>query len=252
MKKFFIFLFILVLAVMSACDNSSQPVPPPSLQAGELYAGFDGTVYGNVLSEGDFFPSVRDKDVCLSGDYIYRFDSSIDGWAVLVADDDTAEALSGVFDGFAFFDKTVRTGFGEIAESINGKPVKSLVCTFQNCAELLEAPLIPSGVTNLGYVFYSCSKLETLPAGFTIPSGTENLESAFAGCIVLQGSVNVAAEDISDPLKYEFCFLETGKSNADGCITLSGTGTNSDLLEKLKGQNKDMYLNSLNKVVIAP
>ena len=50
---------------------------------------------------------------------------------------------------------------------------------FYNCGNLIEAPIIPDGVTSMANCFIGCSKLTTVP---NIPSSCTNFNTTFSGC----------------------------------------------------------------------
>ncbi len=116
--------------------------------------------------------------------------------------------------------------------------VTSLENTFRDCEELVIAPNIPYGVTDLTNAFrgadikdspeipitvtnldntFSSTKIEVAPY---IPSSVENMTGTFSYCYFLTGNVVIDA----NPTEYFECFKKTGN------ITLSGKST---LLDKL-------------------
>ena len=127
-----------------------------------------------------------------------------------------------VFDdyyGVRVSDKT-KTEYTPLLESINGVPVinldgtfqdcanmvhapvlprnaTSMVQTFNNCYALVEAPKIPNGVTNMFGAFNNCYSLVTAPI---LPSNVTNVYGMFSGCTALStyaGSMDVNG-DFSD------------------------------------------------------
>lgn len=101
-------------------------------------------------------------DEFYTNDYTYSFFSQ---WTVAVRD------------------KTKKS-YTAIPREINGLPITNIGGTFEGCAYLEEAPIIPDSVKNMEKAFAGCKSLTAAPA---IPAGIENLRSTFAGCWVLEG-----------------------------------------------------------------
>lgn len=100
-------------------------------------------------------------DTYMYGDYTYTYSESLAGWQVNKVADKTKQY------------------YGEILESINGKPIKNMYNTFHGCKQLLASPKIPESVTSLSCTFTSCIKLQTIPE---IPRGVTDLTATFNGC----------------------------------------------------------------------
>ena len=52
-------------------------------------------------------------------------------------------------------------------------------CGFRDCTSLIQAPEIPSGVTNMDSCFSGCKSLTQAPV---IPSSVTNMSYCFSGC----------------------------------------------------------------------
>ena len=75
-------------------------------------------------------------------------------------------------------DKTL-SQYGKILENIDGINIVSLCDTFKNCTNLIQAPEIPNGVTDMMYTFYNCTNLIQAPK---IPQSVTNMNSTFSYC----------------------------------------------------------------------
>ena len=126
-----------------------------------------------TYTEGDTFPeTVSTGDLYKYGDYKYLYngyfcdgeydeiDENQNGWNVCAIDKN-------------------KTTYGEILESINNKPLVSVVYAFASCKSMTTAPTIPNSVTNMEYAFYYCEALTTAPA---IPNSVTNMNTAFSNC----------------------------------------------------------------------
>ena len=75
---------------------------------------------------------------------------------------------------------------------------------FNNCTSLTTAPVIPSGVTDIGGLFSGCESLTTAPV---IPSGVTNMNNTFNKCTSLTGNIEINA----NPSSYDYCFYKTSQ-----------------------------------------
>ena len=120
------------------------------------------TLCGNGI---DRFPAkTEDGDEFHTNNYTYSFFSQ---WTVVVRD------------------KTKKS-YSAIPREINGLPITNIGGTFEGCAYLEEAPIIPDSIKDMEMAFAGCWSLTAAPA---IPAGIENLRRAFAGCLVLEGDL---------------------------------------------------------------
>jgi hypothetical protein len=78
-----------------------------------------------------------------------------------------------------------QTHYGEIMESINGKPISSLYSTFYDCSLLLSAPAIPRYCTYAGYTFQNCTSLIT-PPNTSKANKLEIMTYTFRNCVALE------------------------------------------------------------------
>ena len=110
-------------------------------------------------------------DTYLFGDYIYTYidETYGSGWDVKINTKVT--------------DKNRET-YGYILESINGKPIISLVSTFEGCESLITAPKIPTNTRDMLRTFYGCVKLVNVQE-FSEHSAVSNMGRTFEGCISL-------------------------------------------------------------------
>ena len=132
-----------------------------------------------TYTSGDEFPAEPNVgDVYVYGDYEYRYkmaynvvcyqDYIVNGWCARVLDN-------------------TKTTYGEIIDSINGKPIY-MYGTFVNCKSLTTSPVIPSTVTHMGYTYFNCTSLTAAPE---IPNTVIDMQQTFDGCINLTGTITI-------------------------------------------------------------
>lgn len=87
-------------------------------------------------------------------------------------------------------DKT-KTAYGAIRPFICDKNITSLDYTFENCANMVAAPVIPANVTSMNSTFSGCNSLKSYagskdPDGdftnYKIPNGVSKMALCFSGC----------------------------------------------------------------------
>ena len=185
-----------------------------------------------TFTEGDSFPvSPSSGDTYVEGDYRYSYNLGGDygtEWSVKVIDQD-------------------KSTYGTILSEIAGKPMTNMYFTFDGCASLTSAPVIPDGVTSLYCAFAWCSSLSVAPVipdsvtnmygaleytaietAPVIPSGVTNMSGTFIQCLnlrdapIIPSSVNdmswtfAGCSSLSDsvevnanPSVYTDCFAQT-------------------------------------------
>lgn len=165
---------------------ATEEVTEPSaaryyVPAGCTYIMADGT----RLGAGKAIPApCSDGDRLITADYIYQYGYEYDERSNIY--DDEGNAILGP----AFYDSDIegwgvcvkdvsKTSYAPLLAEINGMPVLSLQYTFFHCTEMVEAPAIPSGVTNLSQTFYCCYSLAAAPE---IPEGVTHMTETFAKC----------------------------------------------------------------------
>lgn len=101
--------------------------------------------------------------------------------------------------------------------------VKTMLATFKNCTSLIEAPVLPEGLLNMGDNLYymtgtfsGCTSLETAPR---IPSSVEEMGKTFENCSNLKGTMIIDA----NPSYLYSCF--SGAATSGGTLTLKGEST---------------------------
>ena len=135
-------------------------------------------VYESTESNYVKFPeTVQNGDIYIYGDYQYVYNKYYKGstgeWVI-----DETQAGWGVRvrDG-------LKTNYGTILTTINGKDITSLRGTFYKCESLTTAPAIPSTVKIMIGTFVENKSLVTAP---TIPNGVINMSSTFSKCSSLK------------------------------------------------------------------
>lgn len=73
--------------------------------------------------------------------------------------------------------------------------VTNMTGTFRGCKKLTVAPKIPEGLTSMNDTFKECSQLLTGPI---IPASVTTMSSAFYGCTNLSGILQINSSIISD------------------------------------------------------
>lgn len=150
----------------------TEPVTQEPMDTREkIPAGCTYTVAatGEVLTEGNYFPDMPGKgDVYIAGDYKYYYEKEI-----------TYEWLEAKLIWYVeVIDKT-KASYGKILPTIAGQPLKSMSGTFSDCINMINAPIIPSSVTELSCAFYNCKSLTSAPI---IPNSVTDMRSTFDGC----------------------------------------------------------------------
>ena len=148
-------------------------------------------------------PQTGDTYIC--GDYEY-------GYNIVYDSERQSWFQGGSMDGWhvRLLDKT-KSSYGNILESINGKPIVNISNLYNGCTELTTAPKIPNSVTNMYAAFEGCTKLSSLPV---IGENVESLQRAFYGCTNVTGTITVHAEATN----YDSCFygIDMSKISIDG------------------------------------
>ena len=227
----------------SGGGGGSTPIVPGGPDLNPEGTVPNGSYYFSVLSQTqhDEIPETAGWfDIYISGDYIYSYAN--DMWQVHVITSADVEQVKGYFSDFSYSvpDKTTRTTYGPILESINGAPIEFLANTFEDCTALTEvpaipdtvivmmdafngctslvdAPSLPSGVRLLRRTFEGCTSLENAPI---IPSTVTDMHGTFSGCTALTGEVEINTSTFNTDDEYSDCFKDTVKP-----ITITGSTT---------------------------
>lgn len=218
----------------------------PAISKSFKSAAMDNVYYVGVTSNrlGNFtgctahytdpadFPTPQRGDVYISGDYEYRYEKGYytapynnvewtdtysyyylrnaeytDGWGVRVRDKN-------------------KTSYSQVLESIAGKPIKYLDCTFAGTKVVsLEDFVIPSGVVSLYRAF---SWNDTLVTGPHIPETVQYLYFAFYDATALKGSLTIDANCFEWD-EYNGCF--NGAVAVGETLYISGRSKSLYLLE---------------------
>ncbi len=194
------------------------------IPVGATYEMSDGT----VLNAGSKFPEQPTPgDVYYEGDYKYTYKTDPSptywyDWSVLVRD------------------KT-KTSYANPRSEVAGLEVNDFSSAYQDCTNLIKAPVIPDTAYKMEFAFSGCTSLTTVQ---NIPNQVEDLTNTFANCTSLKSVPKIpdtayymshtfynckalTGEIIIDasPFEYNYCFNNTTQP-----ISLSGNSTNlSDL-----------------------
>lgn len=161
--------------------------PANSIPSGGVYVvGSTGqTLKGD---NGDSFPVVGELDVYTYGDYRYQYSEAYGGWWCTCVD------------------KSLEV-YGEIHETISGKPITMLESAFAGCENMKVSPNIPLTVTNIAFAYSGCINLQTAPS---LHEGIDNLDNTFKDC----KSLTVVPEIPSTAFNMDGTFY--------GCTSLTG------------------------------
>lgn len=163
----------------SGDSGTSTPVKDPALnpddgttpQLGDTYETNDYIYcYGYNWCGGceDWYCNCE----CMEMDPQNTYQYTTSGWAVRVKNN-------------------TKTEYGAICETINGKPITSLVCTFICCENLITAPQIPNSVNIMWDTFTDCLNLKTYVgsidddgdfSNYVIPHSVTNMDCTFGNC----------------------------------------------------------------------
>lgn len=105
-------------------------------------------------------------------DYIYTFNRGVD------AVDEETDIDFGDKWSVLTKDKT-KTSYSSLRSSICNEPLTNICMTYINCTALIDAPALPSGITDMTYAFFGCKSLVASPE---IPESVENMAGTFYGC----------------------------------------------------------------------
>ena len=103
-------------------------------------------------------------------------------------------------------DKT-KTSYSSLRSSICNEPLTNICMTYINCTALIDAPALPSGITDMTYAFFGCSSLVKAPS---LPDSVRILETTFGECSSL-----TIPPVIPSNVEYMDCIFES-------CNSLSG------------------------------
>ncbi len=212
-------------------ENGDELILEDIIPEGCTYTLYDGT----VLTVGQKFPeSCTAGDKVLYGDYLYGYEciyaKNIDGtdtwhmWKDGFDSGDSGVVESDVFGSWSVMvvDQT-KSAYGVIASKINGQPIKTLYGTFFGCANMTEAPIIPSTITAMPSAYWGCSALKKAPV---IPANVERIMMSFKDCVSLTGDIEINA---TLDKSLEWYYSETF-SGTNGKINLVGSTPEEDLI----------------------
>lgn len=227
-----------VPAAEETIEPTTEPATEPEVSVhyvpeGCAYIMADGT----TLGAGQAMPDIcSDGDRLICADYIYKYGYEYDERSNVYDEDGNAIL------GPAFYDSDIegwgvcvndvsKTSYAPLLSEINGMPVLSLQYTFFYCTEMIEAPAIPSGVTNLSQTFYCCYSLTVAPE---IPEGVTHMTDTFSECGALTAAPAIPSTVIYLDWTFSGCsaltaapVIPTGITSMDGafydCTALTGT-----------------------------
>lgn len=241
---------------VQAATPDKKPIAYLTVLEGEIPVGCVYTLHdGTVLKAGDKFPETCTRgDKVSYGDYNYGYEciyvkgvegdevaAESDYWMTLDESFDTGDSGVTLEDIMGCWTPAVKDRSQEhympIARSINGKEIRNLFCTFQNCKNMKTAPEIPSTVTSISMAFYRCSRLEAAPV---IPKSVKRLTGAFQDSGI-SGDVVYNGELDKSTVWYYYSVVD---GFSLGEINLTGEASEDDL--QLIGENSDTYSVAIN------
>lgn len=116
--------------------------------------------------------------------------------------------------------------------------VETMLATFKDCTLLVEAPVLPEGLINMGDkydyktgTFCGCTNLETAPK---IPSSVQEMSKTFENCSKLKGTMIIDA----NPSYLYNCF--SGAATSGETLILTGLSTKLDDFINTKSSNSNI------------
>lgn len=206
----------------------------PKVPDGGKYTAADGAVY----NPGDEMPEVvTTGDSYIYGDYEYRYNQYLNGksnanvpnWA-------NRESQNGW--GVNAIDNKKQV-YGDILDTINGKPITSIRSTFHACKSMPTVPHIPNTVTNMDFAFYGCTSLTDL-SSFIIPNSVTTVWGTFTNCTGLTKAPAIPSSVSWLRTTFEGCTSLTADGLpqlSEGLEQMTGTFSGCTNLEDLASYN---------------
>ncbi len=205
--------------------TTSKPVVEPAYAkaGGVIPTGATYTVKasGKVLKAGEKMPqTVGYGDIFKYGDYEYTFietgansEEANDGWLVKELKDKN------------------KVSYGELIGTINGKHLKTLFETFQNCKKMQTAPVIPNTVEVMYETFRDATALKKTP---NLPKNLRRMYAAFSGCTALTTITEIPSSVTY--MKYTFSGCTALKDVS--YLTISSSGENMAMFSECTALEK--------------
>ena len=174
-------------------------IAPITLQSNEiLLTKYNGTSKNVVVPDTYTVGDTTYNVVVLSWVYLCYYDEAN---GIDIDDDD------GIFDyntniESVFLGNNVKFIYNDGGEVIEN----SMYNLFFGCTSLVNAPRIPSSVTDMGFTFSGCTSLVNAPE---IPSSVTNMYGTFRNCTNLTGIVKINSSKVSNAT---YIFTNTTKS----------------------------------------
>ena len=171
------------------------PVASIPLQSNEiLLTKYNGTSKNVVVPNTYTIDDITYNIIILSHAYLY--DEVMDDTEVgIFMFNENIESV--------YLDKNIKT----IETYSGGEYIENSVgYLFDGCTSLVNAPVIPSSVTNMSYTFSGCTSLVNAPV---IPSSVTDMYGTFRNCTNLTGIVKINSSNVTDA---RYIFTNTTKS----------------------------------------
>jgi len=78
--------------------------------------------------------------------------------------------------------------------------------TFEDCSNIVNAPIIPNSVTYMSGTFEDCSNIVNAPI---IPNSVTYMFGTFSNCYNLKGNVYIQSENITNAYNCFYCAFNT-------------------------------------------
>ena len=172
------------------------PVVPITLQSNEiLLTKYNGKSKKVVIPNTYTIDDITYNIIILSHAFLIDEEQGIDGEVGVFIHNENIENV--------YLDKNIKT-----IETATGVEYieNSASSLFSGCTSLVNAPVIPSSVTDMYFTFSGCTSLVNAP---TIPSSVTNMSYTFSGCTNLTGIVKINSSNVSSATNI---FANTTKS----------------------------------------
>lgn len=114
------------------------------------------------LTAGEHLPELKNGDRAIIGNFEYKYNEKIDGWEVKTLEQ-----------------SKVKKQIGGMMDIINGKVIKSIEHTFENCDKMIFPPKLPQTIVYADNAFKNCTALTGAPS---LPMSIKFANRMFQNC----------------------------------------------------------------------
>ena len=151
-----------------------------SEDTGYLVLNYDNAT---LLNAGDNFPTIKNGDTYIYGDYKYIYRDGICYGCNSFRCPEIDYAPETLFYGWEviLLDKT-KAQYDTPLDSISNKQITRMTDVYRNCTNLTIAPSLPKNTTDISNTFYGCTSLTKAPV---IPNTVTTMSQTFYNCSAL-------------------------------------------------------------------